>query len=54
MRACDNNCFCYKQAEKYSEIGTGGIIPSLSLYLWLKIITGEDDETLCSPYKKEK
>ena len=55
MRASDNNCFCYKQAERYSEIGTGGIIPPFTLNQWLELIASKDKvENLYSPYKKEK
>lgn len=54
MKASENNCYSYKQAEKYSEIGTGNIIPPLSLQQWLDMITHPDEEPrtfpLYSPY----
>ena len=51
MKASDNNCFSYSQAEKYSEIGTNKIIPPLTLNQWLELVTKEK-ETLYSPYEK--
>ena len=50
MKASDNNCFSYSQAEKYSEIGTNKIIPPFTLRQWLELVTKEK-ETLYSPYK---
>lgn len=52
MRASENNCFCFKQAEQYSEIGTGGIIPSQTLSEWLNWLSPDGEEITSIYYKK--
>lgn len=54
MWASDNNSFAYKQAEKYSEIGTGCFIPSLTLNGWLYYLSPEETEKIVSIFYKEK
>ena len=54
MWASNDNAFAYKQAEKYSEIGTGGFIPPLTLNGWLQIISKEEKEVTSIFYKDKK
>jgi glycosyltransferase involved in cell wall biosynthesis len=52
MRASENNCFCYKQAEQASEVGTGGIIPSQTFAEWLDSLSPDGEEPTSIYYKR--
>lgn len=56
MWASDNHCSHFKEAERYSDIGTGGCIPCMSLSDWLKWLGPSDPlmTSIVSPYQTTK